>query len=221
MPGAARPVGLGRRLYTNCTDISAQLAKAAPNLSDGKFLVTQSAPGQQAFCESLIRDLPPKEQVGTEAYSGDADWPQKTAFPSQPLVGDDAAGADFDLNNSGSAQHVFIVRQATHFFDGDFWLIAPKQLAADKVQDIVAGLGNDEPDLASLRKQGFQIFAGDQTPYGEPRYVHFTPFRKGGATFLFARWATNLLDQPTEMILRPMPDGTQKLVCTFQAIPNL
>jgi uncharacterized protein len=206
---------------TNCTDISAQLAKAAPDSTDGKFLVTQSAAGQQAFCESLIRDLPSKEQADTEAYSGDSDWPQKTAFPSQPLVGDDAASADFDLNNSGGAQHVFIVRQATHFFDGDLWLIAPKQLPADKVQDIVAGLGNDEPDLASLRKQGFQIFAGDQTPYGEPRYVHFTPFRKDGATFLFARWATNLLDQPTEMILRPMPDGTQKLVCTYQAIPNL
>jgi uncharacterized protein len=206
---------------TDCTDISAQLAKAAPDPTDGKFLVTLSAPGQQVFCESLIRDLPPKEQAGTEAYSGDADWPQKTAFPSQPLVGDDATSADFDLNNTGSAQHVFIVRQATHFFDGDLWLIAPKQLAADKVQDIVAGLGDDEPDLASLRKQGFQIFAGDQTPYSEPRYVHFTPFQNNGATFLFARWATNLLDQPTEMILRPMSDGTQKLVCTFQAIPNL
>jgi uncharacterized protein len=206
---------------SNCTDISALLAKAAPDLTDGKFLVTHSAQDQQGFCESLIRDLPPKEQAGTEAYSGDADWPQKTAFPAQPLVGDDAASADFDLNNSGSGQHVFIVRQATHFFDGDLWLIAPKQLAADKVRDIVAGLGDDEPDLASLRKQGFQIFAGDQTPYGEPRYVHFTPFRKDGATFLFARWATNLLDQPTEVILRPMPDGTQKLVCTYQAVPNL
>jgi uncharacterized protein len=206
---------------SNCTDISAQLAKAAPDPTDGKFLVTHSAPGQQGFCESLIRELPAREQAGTEAYSGDADWPQKTAFPAQPLVGDDAASADFDLNNSGTAQHVFIVRQATHFFDGDLWLIAPKQLAANKVQDIVVGLGGDEPDLASLRKQGFQIFAGDQTPYGEPRYVHFTPFQKNGATFLFARWATNLLDQPTEMILRPMPDGTQKLVCTFQAIPNL
>jgi uncharacterized protein len=206
---------------TDCSDISAQLAKGAPDPTDGKFLVTQSAPDQQAFCEGLIRDLPPKEQAGTEAHSGDADWPQKTAFPSQPLVGDGATSADFDLNNSGSAQHVFIVRQATHFFDGDLWLIAPKQLAADKVQDIVAGLGDDPPDLASLRKQGFQIFAGDQTPYGEPRYVHFTPFQKNGATFLFARWATNLLDQPTEMILRPMPGGTQKLVCTYQAIPNL
>ena len=42
------------------------------------------------------------------AYSGDADWPQKTAFPLKPLVGDDATSADFDLNNSGSTQHVFI-----------------------------------------------------------------------------------------------------------------
>jgi uncharacterized protein len=206
---------------SDCSDISAQLTKAASDSSDGKFLVTQSAPGQQAFCESLIRDLPPKDQSGTEPYGGDADWPQKTAFPAQPLVGDDATQADFDLNNSGKPQHVFIVRQATHFFDGDLWLIAPKQLATDKVQDIVAGLGDDEPDLAQLRKQGFQIFAGDQTPYGEPRYVHFTPFRKDGATFLFARWATNLLNQPTEMILRPMPDGTQRQVCTYQAIPNL
>jgi hypothetical protein len=80
---------------------------------------------------------------------------------------------------------------------------------------------SDEPDPEAARKLGFQVFSGDQTPYREPRYVRYTAFRKDGATWLYATWAVNLLERPTAIITRPQSDGTQTLICSYQATPDL
>lgn len=90
--------------------------------------------------------------------------------------------------------------------------------AAHKITDALTG---DQAGLDRARAQGFQVFAGDQTPYEEPSFVHFIPFRKDGSTWLMAEWTVHRMDLPTQVLMRPLPSGTQEQVCRYQATPDL
>jgi len=193
-----------------CNDISARLRKPIHNtLPSGQFTITYAAKGRRGFCEGMIHSDKPGE--------GDPDWPRKTVAPADTVT---LTGRRFDLNNSGHPQHVIGIEGQNHFFDGNFFMIAPRSMSAGAVAKVVEKQ-LDEPDPAAARKLGFQVFSGDQTPYREPRYVRNTAFRKDGTTWLYATWAVNLLDQPTEIITRPQENGTQKLICSYQATPDL
>lgn len=194
----------------SCNDISTRLRKPIHDtLPSGQFTITYAARDMRGFCEGMIHPSKPDES--------EPDWPQKTVAPADTAT---LTGPRFDLNNSGHPQHVITIAGENHFFDGNFFLIAPRSMSAEAVAKVVEKQ-SDEPDPAAARKLGFQVFAGDQTPYREPRYVRHTAFRKDGATWLYATWAANLLEQPTAMITRPQSNGTQKLICSYQATPDL
>ncbi|MEP7007146.1 MAG: lysozyme inhibitor LprI family protein [Sphingomonas bacterium] len=193
-----------------CNDISARLRKPIHDtLPSGQFTITYAAKGMRGFCEGMIHPGEPGE--------GAPDWPNKTVAPADTET---LARSRFDLNNSGHSQPVIGIAGENHFFDGNFFMIAPRSMSAEAVAKVVEKQ-LDEPDPDAARKLGFQVFSGDQTPYREPRYVRNTAFRKDGATWLYATWAVNLPEQPTEIITQPQSNGTQKLICSYQATPDL
>lgn len=199
-----------------CRDISDRLTHPPQDAyPDNTFVVSWAAPGKRAFCESLIRDVQDGE---APAGPADPDWPRKTATPAEVID----VSQEFDLNNSGAAQKVIEIQgYENHFIDGDFWVLPPKGMSAAAADRIADALKGDKAGIDHARAQGFQVFAGDQTPYEEPSAVQFTPFRKDGSTWLMAKWTVHRMDLPTQVLMRPLPSGTQEPVCRYQATPDL
>lgn len=199
-----------------CRDISSRLKNPAKEERPlGSFVVSSAAPGEAQFCRQLIRDT---DDGG--GYEEDSIWPAKTALPGDAEEPDDLKEKSFDVNNSGQASKAILVAGYGGYFDGAFWVLPPATASAAEIDGVVAELEKDAaPENA--RKKGFQVFAGDQTTYGEARYVTLRPFFRNGKTYMHASWLIRMLDKPSALIVEPQPDGTLKTVCAYAATPTL
>lgn len=202
---------LDRIIGQTCADLSARLRKPVRDrFPDGQFLTSYVAPGMRAFCASMIH--------GPKLTGEDFDWPVQSAEPADALV---VKASVYDLTNDGRPDRVYVAEDFHPGFDGNRLLVAPANATRGSTAATVAKLKEGDPDLVAMRAKGFKIFAGDQTAYRDKGNVRFTPFRRQGTTWLYGVWNTGSLDKPDSVITQPMPDGTQKPICTYWKTPNL
>lgn len=198
--------------------------RAQSNVPEKVFLVSAVRPTDKTFCQSFVHKFPtprkgdlPRAQI--EFYDGDDDWPQYTALPADGAMLNDLH--KFDLFNNGSAIRVISIHNQYGEFQGSFYAVPPAGTISDlKIQTIVDHQTR-EPNPDGLRKLGFKVFAGDQIKNLDAVFTEVDAFRADGLIWLFERPTVPSLEAPTEVIARAQEDGSQKLVCTYQAQPNL
>jgi hypothetical protein len=208
-----------------CKDASSRLSQPLAETADaGTFKLVRSARGKADFCASLVR---PALTDGAGMSSVFANWPARVSWPSVAVRGGaiseegDAPELSIDFDNDGSVDHAFRIAGDTNYFNGQFWMIPPRNASEADSETVAGGLRDDPDKAAAMRTKGMRIFAGDQTAYHEPRYVRLTPFSADGQTFLHAAWATPRLDLPDDLVLRPNANGGLDEICAWQAIPPL
>jgi len=193
----------------HCDDISDRLVHSAHDQwPSATFLTSFSAPGMRRFCDSRIRNARDTEGII------DPDWPRKTAAPINP-IGVDAVSVVLDLNNSGKAQPVWRMENALSDFS--YWVLPPISMGSVDVKKLT-----EDPDFnfENARKRGIQVFAGDETPFGDASHTFLIPFRENDTTWFFVE-SEFRLDLPAEVITRPKSDGTQEVVCEYRITPDL
>jgi len=91
------------------------------------------------------------------------------------------------------------------------------RLTLTSLQENLNNLGEEQAD--ELRKSGIHVFAGDQTAYGRIGGIHVVPFIRNGTTWMHASpiVAFGASDRPSDIILRPTPEGTLDEICAFKA----
>jgi hypothetical protein len=214
---------------------------------DGTITITLGP--DEALCKSLLHRGPTEEgymgwlraEVEPDRPVADADryW---VGEPPGPARGDDRwvrisdpsgtfgvpnrghvaftpGGMDFDAD--GERDTVVVRGDESHYFDGSFWIVAPRSVA---VADVLRRLypspeGADEEEAIKIaEREGWFVYSGGRPglyPEVSPRYVHLTPIEFENTRYLFA-FPTNRSHDPTAIVIRPGPAGQSRTVCVFQ-----
>ena len=133
------------------------------------------------------------------------------AFPTWPL--------DFD----GDKQNDTVIKRKSlnHYFDGDYYVVAPGNVPVRDVLDTLYGNNRDEDvenDIKRAEAMGWHVYGGGRPgfyPGESPRYVHIENIRYLGQTLLLAS-PTNQDIDPTHILIRPKPDGSSETARVFQ-----
>jgi hypothetical protein len=132
------------------------------------------------------------------------------SFPSYPV----------DFDDDGKPDTVLAYGSDTHYFDGDFYIVAPASIS---IRDVIARIfGQKDIDLEKIseivKSQGWHFYAGGSPglyPDVSPRYVHLNRIEYLSKTLLLAE-PTNWEKGPTSILIKPRADGTFETVCVFQ-----
>lgn len=195
----------------SCTDQSSKLPGAPLTQAIGppRFEVTSFADGREAFCNSLL-------QPNTATFTPGTPWPTYVSpypFNMVSFGTESETPSEFDINNDGVIDRPIMVSFETHYLDGQFWMLPPAGATPSEAESNAARDTVSRNEAATLRQAGWQIFAGDQTVFGEPRYVWLQPAFRDGQTYFAAWWAT--LNTPAELVLRPRSDGSLEQICEY------
>lgn len=168
----------------------------------------------QRYLEAIRKDtnfpfdiLPPNSQLS------ESNLPPRTAGGSYWLGTLDGAFA-----NVGE-RRIFTLGSGTHYFDGDFVVIAPHTTSPD---DIVAAIpdGDIEGELAKPKPDGWTVLSGGLPglyPNVSPRYVHFLPETIDGELFYLA-YPTNHDMRPTGILVKPLATAGFASLCNYQRV---
>jgi hypothetical protein len=205
-----------------CTDRSERLSNPIhDNADDGKVVLVRFAPDREAFCRSLIRPWAPTPgapRVNWPTYSHDG--LETVEYPESSQLD------DMDLDNAGKTSRVASWEDGSGGPNGDesLWAVLPDNASKSDVQSVQKKLARaDEGTVDALRQLGIIVFAGDQTLYRSVGGVHLVPFVRDGTTWMHASHVnySRAGSNPTDVILRPTPNGELKEICVFHANPPL
>ncbi|QGZ97049.1 hypothetical protein [Terricaulis silvestris] len=221
--GSLEPEQPGRP--QTCTNASQRLAGLEPDRSrgaPGTLHLERSAPGEEGFCRALV--VP-----AARLFSSPLDaWPAfVSSLPAEMIVDredaryrlrDKLLADGFDLDNDGVHDRPVLIESEGNYIDAAYWALPPRPVRERRIMRADAHDFTDNVD--TLRAEGWRVFAGDQTTYGEIRYVTLTPIFRFGDTYFHARWAVP--NQPlSDLVMRPGPDGGMDEVCVFTVVPAL
>lgn len=216
-----------------CDDISAKLADA--KLDDveyppngiprpvGAIMIENAV--DATFCERFIQRAEDDEehQDGVIDHWGAGDR-FRIGFATSKLADAKFEKArrgnifSIDLDNDGRPDRVMWSHGWSHYFDGDYFVIAPLDPALAPVFESASnGIDGIDEMVAAAEAGGLVVISGAKTPYDTVRYTHFEPIVVDGSTLLFA-WPTSELKRPTAILYKPGPKGTLARLCDFQRV---
>lgn len=195
----------------SCSDQSSKLPGAPLTHAPGppRFEATSFADGSEEFCNSLLQPNPAALMPGTP-------WPTYISpYPVNMVsFGTEAeTPSQFDINNDGVIDRPIMVSYETHYLDGQFWMLPPTGVSPSEAEINAARETVSHNEADTLRQVGWQILAGDQTVFTEPRYVWLQPAFRDGQTYFSAWWATP--STPAALVLRPQPNGSLEQICEY------
>jgi hypothetical protein len=95
---------------------------------------------------------------------------------------------------------------------------------AAKGDDWIGYHVREDYEPSALRARGYRIYAPDQTAFARMRGGSYlallTPFRAAGHTWMLARPSpvAALRLYPSNIVLRPRPDGQMNEVCVYRSV---
>jgi hypothetical protein len=204
-----------REAPQTCRDISTEIRAMSPEhypSAPGTLYLDYSAPGRSQFCMALTAQAP-------QSYDGEsraAAWQARVSRRVDRIVDEytlrERDYVRFDLDNDGHPDLPIAMGTQSNYIDALIWVLAPDGAPQQTVTQLV-------DNAADLRSEGWRIYGGDQTAFGEIRYVTMLPIIRDGVTYLHARWAIPQLDRLSDIILLPKPDGALDEICAFRRTP--
>lgn len=217
-----------------CVDQSQRLRNPSRRTGPlGKLLLMRHASNTKEFCRAF---------VGVSSYLSSATyWPtlrplgnrEIFTYPDGAMTIDPSDGNFIDIDNDFRPDR--IVRYELHSGGVDEIVLGvlPQGAADDDADTLKYKLAFADGDrIRALRIEGYTIFAGDQTAFRSVGSVYLELFRYEDASWLHATLPPGLTaesfaidpktaETSTDLILRPMPDGTLQEICAFRQTPQL
>lgn len=126
-----------------------------------------------------------------------------------------------DFDNDNVLDTVVGLSDDSKFFDGSYWIVAPKQVpVVDLLRQLFSGEGHagEGSDIERAEKRGWFVYSGGRPglyPDVSPWRVHVERLYFPRETYLLA-FPTDTRHDPTAMVVRPTGGGKFETTCVFQ-----
>ena len=192
-----------------------------------EYLIERKKKGDDlVFFQSDAADVEPdfldKEFEGQMIYSRRFDEERKDFWrdigDTQTLFG---LKNPMDFQISTDFAGLAVRRESsTHYFDGSFIVVAPKDTPVIEIFRVLYGDTDDtdeEKAIENAKAKGWRVYAGGEPgfPDESPRYVHVERFNLYATPYLYAR-PLDSNSSPTAHVVKLAEDGTPSLACTIQ-----
>jgi hypothetical protein len=203
-----------------CTTAPIAFSNGADLRRPGRLTIKSVRRRDVRLCHALVRAV---ERPRSDSPADT--WPTFLHDRRDEIAGDNwngtwnEPGDHFDLNNDGRIDYPI---EGSGFggrgFNYGFWALPPGDVDEPTRERIANALSTAgyEDEISRLRREGWLVFTGAETRFGDIDWVYLDVVLRRDRTYLLAhRWRGR-----TQVLLSPEADGDMREVCVFERAPE-
>lgn len=186
-------------------------------VDESKVMAADGNYGRDAISNARNADMPLGGEVVTMLnLNTTLEITAKVISSAQNIGAFDVSVSNFDFLNNGDEQHLYHVSDATHYFDGDIFIVTGTDVPESQAEAVIGALSTPSGNLDAVHEiaaiHGWYAFSGSQTRYRSTRYTTMAIFEYKGRTYLAA---TGIRPGPIAIVMQPQSNGLLKEACLF------